>query len=183
MDQSSVPVTFLELLWRLGLAFAVGVIIGFDRELHRKPAGIRTHTLVALGSCLFTVVALLVAVEPTLDVSAPGRVIQGIIAGVGFIGAGAIFRQTERFMGHGLTTAASIWMVAALGTAAGMGLWRTTLVTVAMALAVLLVGDPVDRFLERRRTQAEARERMRRKLEEPEVVVSSQAPPPAPGTS
>lgn len=182
MDQSSVPVTFLDLLWRLGLAFAVGVIIGFDRELHRKPAGIRTHALVALGSCLFTVVALLVAVEPTLDEAAPGRVVQGIIAGVGFIGAGAIFRQTERSMGHGLTTAATIWMVAALGTAAGLGLWRTTLVTVLMAVVVLLLGDPVDRLLERRRAQAQARELMRRKLEEPELIIP-QGPPPDPGTS
>lgn len=150
MDQASVPVEFWDLAGRVALAAVLGGVIGIDRELHRKPAGLRTHALVSLGACLFMVTGLLTATDPTLDLAAPGRVIQGIVAGVGFIGAGAIFRQNDRAMGHGLTTASTIWIVAALGTAAGAGLWRTALGVTGVAVVVLLLGDPVDRLLQRR---------------------------------
>lgn len=150
MDEVSVPVEFLDMLGRLGLAAVVGAVIGIDRELHRKPAGLRTHALVSLGACVFTLIGMLTAVDPALDLAAPGRVIQGIVAGVGFIGAGAIFRQGDRSMGHGLTTASTIWIVAALGTAAGAGLWRMGLAVTALAVVILLLGDPIDRLLQRR---------------------------------
>jgi putative Mg2+ transporter-C (MgtC) family protein len=165
MDHASVPVEFLDLLARLGLAAVVGTVIGIDRELHRKPAGLRTHALVALGACLFMAIGMMTAVDPTLDLAAPGRVIQGIVAGVGFIGAGAIFRQGDRSMGHGLTTASTIWIVAALGTAAGAGLWRTTLSVTAIAVVILLLGDPVDRFLQRRAERVASKERLKQSLE------------------
>jgi putative Mg2+ transporter-C (MgtC) family protein len=165
MDQASVPLEFLDLLGRLALAAVVGMVIGIDRELHRKPAGLRTHALVSLGACLFMVIGMLTAIDPTLDLAAPGRVIQGIVAGVGFIGAGAIFRQGDRTMGHGLTTASTIWIVAALGTAAGAGLWRTALAVTAIAVLILLVGDPVDRLLQRRAHRASAKERLIQSLE------------------
>jgi putative Mg2+ transporter-C (MgtC) family protein len=161
MDQASVPVEFLDLLGRLGLAAVLGAVIGFDRELHRKPAGLRTHALVSLGACVFMVIGMLTAVDPTLDLAAPGRVIQGIVAGVGFIGAGAIFRQGDRSMGHGLTTASTIWMVAALGTAAGAGLWRTALAVTAMAVVILLLGDPVDRYMQRRAEESASKARLK----------------------
>jgi putative Mg2+ transporter-C (MgtC) family protein len=161
MDQASVPVDFLDLLGRLGLAAVLGAVIGFDRELHRKPAGLRTHALVSLGACVFMVIGMLTAVDPTLDLAAPGRVIQGIVAGVGFIGAGAIFRQGDRSMGHGLTTASTIWMVAALGTAAGAGLWRTALAVTAMAVVILLLGDPVDRYMQRRAEESASKARLK----------------------
>jgi putative Mg2+ transporter-C (MgtC) family protein len=159
MDHASVPVEFLDLLGRLGLAAALGAVIGFDRELHRKPAGLRTHALVSLGACVFMAIGMLTAVDPALDLAAPGRVIQGIVAGVGFIGAGAIFRQGDRSMGHGLTTASTIWMVAALGTAAGAGLWRTALAVTAIAVVILLLGDPVDRYMQRRADESAAKAR------------------------
>jgi putative Mg2+ transporter-C (MgtC) family protein len=165
MDHASVPVEFLDLLARLGLAAVVGTVIGVDRELHRKPAGLRTHALVSLGACLFMVIGMMMAIDPTLDLAAPGRVIQGIVAGVGFIGAGAIFRQGDRTMGHGLTTASTIWIVAALGTAAGAGLWRTALAVTVIAVMILLVGDPVDRSLQRRAQHAAAKERLKQSLE------------------
>jgi putative Mg2+ transporter-C (MgtC) family protein len=161
MDQASVPVEFLDLLGRLGLAAVLGAVIGFDRELHRKPAGLRTHALVSLGACVFMAIGMLTAVDPTLDLAAPGRVIQGIVAGVGFIGAGAIFRQGDRSMGHGLTTASTIWMVAALGTAAGAGLWRTALAVTAMAVVILLLGDPVDRYMQRRAEESASKARLK----------------------
>jgi putative Mg2+ transporter-C (MgtC) family protein len=159
MDQASIPTDFLDLLSRLALAGVVGSVVGIDRELHRKPAGLRTHALVALGACVFMLLGLLIASDPMLDLAAPGRVVQGIVAGVGFIGAGAIFRQADRSMGHGLTTAATIWIVAALGSAAGAGLWRTTVAVTICAVLVLLLGDPVDRHLRRRADRAAAKER------------------------
>ncbi|MCC7043484.1 MAG: MgtC/SapB family protein [Acidobacteria bacterium] len=168
MDQASVPVEFLDLLGRLGLAAVVGSVIGFDRELHRKPAGLRTHALVSLGACVFMVIGMLTAVDPTLDLAAPGRVIQGIVAGVGFIGAGAIFRQGDRSMGHGLTTASTIWMVAALGTAAGAGLWRTALAVTVIAVVILLLGDPVDRYMQRRAEESASKARLKQSIERQE---------------
>jgi putative Mg2+ transporter-C (MgtC) family protein len=155
MDHASVPVDFLDLLARLGLAALVGAIVGVDRELNRKPAGMWTHALVSLGACVFMMIGMLTAVDPMQDLDAPGRVIQGIVAGVGFIGAGAIFRRNDRALSYGLTTAATIWIVAALGTAAGAGLWRTALAVTVTAVAILLLGDPVDRFLQRRSAQQE----------------------------
>jgi putative Mg2+ transporter-C (MgtC) family protein len=157
MDHASIPLGFFDIMGRLSLAAIAGAVIGVDRELHRKPAGLRTHALVALGASLFCVLGLLLAADPTLDLSAPGRIVQGIVSGVGFIGAGAIFRRGERAMGHGLTTAATIWMVAAIGTAAGAGLWRTTLGATVVAMVLLLLGDPVDRLLQRKSADGRAK--------------------------
>ena len=148
MDQASVPFGVLDIVGRMLIAIVAGAIVGADRELQRKPAGIRTHALVAMGSSLFTMIGLIVAADPMLDLAAPGRVIQGVIAGVGFIGAGAIFRREGTFSsGHGLTTAASVWIVAAVGTAAGAGLWRTAFAAVVLAILILLLEEPVDRLM------------------------------------
>lgn len=166
MDHASIPVHLIDLIGRIALAATVGAVIGIDRELHHKPAGLRTHALVSLGACVFMVIGLLTAGEATLDLAAPGRVIQGIVAGVGFIGAGAIFRQADRSMGHGLTTASTIWVVAALGTAAGAGLWRTVLSATVFGIVILLLGDPVDRYLNRRKARALAQEELKKRLEE-----------------
>jgi putative Mg2+ transporter-C (MgtC) family protein len=165
MDQVTVPVEFLDMLGRLGLAAVVGSVIGIDRELHRKPAGLRTHALVSLGACVFTMIGMLTTLDPALDLAAPGRIIQGIVAGVGFIGAGAIFRQGDRSMGHGLTTASTIWIVAALGTAAGAGLWRMGLAVTGIAVVILLLGDPIDRYMERRSEESAAKARLKQSLE------------------
>lgn len=150
MDQASIPIGFVDIVVRLLLAAVAGSVIGANRELAGKPAGLRTHALVAVGASLFTVIGLLVAAEPTLDFAAPGRVVQGVIAGVGFIGAGAIFRRDSGRvgdgLGYGLTTAASIWIVAAIGTAAGAGLWRTTLAAGIVAVLILLLEDPLARL-------------------------------------
>jgi putative Mg2+ transporter-C (MgtC) family protein len=165
MDVATIPIELVELVGRLALAAAIGAVIGIDRELHRKPAGMRTHALVALGACLFTIIGMLAAGEPALDLAAPGRIIQGIVAGVGFIGAGAIFRQADRSMGHGLTTASTIWIVAAMGTAAGAGLWRTALAATTIAIVILLLGDPVDRYLRRRSEHTAAKARLKESME------------------
>lgn len=140
--------TFGQVLFRLAAAVAVGALIGLDRELRRKPAGLRTLALVALGSAVF----ILETVVSTHGVSTDGtsRVIQGIVTGVGFLGAGSILRGTTEESVRGLTTAASIWLAAAAGIACGLALWP--LVASACALGLLVLGiTPVERVIHNRR--------------------------------
>jgi len=148
MDAVSFPATWQAMLARLILATAIGAAIGVNRELRQKPAGLRTHALVSLGAALLTLIGLAMSTGPFVrDPSAASRILQGIVAGVGFIGGGAILRQDDTKGVHGLSTAASIWIVAATGIATGCGLWRTSLATAALALAILVVGAPVDRAI------------------------------------
>ena len=121
-----------------------GGAIGLNREWEGKPAGLRTHALVALGGALFTIVGLMFG---TGDTSAASRILQGVTAGVGFIGAGVIMRRPEINDVQGLTTAAAIWLVSAIGVAAGAGLWRTSLVALGLGLFVLIAGETIDRWL------------------------------------
>jgi putative Mg2+ transporter-C (MgtC) family protein len=107
----------VRIILRMLVALLLGAVIGYEREQTRKAAGLRTHVLVSLGSALF-VLAPLQAGMPTADVS---RIVQGVAAGIGFIGAGAILKLTADREIRGLTTAASIWMTAATGIAAGLG--------------------------------------------------------------
>ncbi len=102
---------------RLALALALGALLGLQRERVHSTAGLRTHMLVSLGAAFF-VLAAVEAGATSADVS---RVIQGLVAGIGFLGAGAILKLGDRGEVHGLTTAASIWLTAAVGTGAGLG--------------------------------------------------------------
>lgn len=140
--------TTTDILLRLTVATLAGCILGLDRELRDKPAGLRTHALVALGSALVTVTAF--GLTNGANVDAVSRVIQGIIAGVGFLGAGAILKGASRDGVTGLTTAASIWLVASLGIACGSGHWLAVLITLVLALIVLIAGAPVEGFLRAR---------------------------------
>ena len=120
---------YSEVALRLVFAVIAGGLIGLEREVVHKPAGVRTHMLVSLGSALFVII--------TLD-SVPGevaRIIAGIATGVGFLGAGTIFKAKDDV--HGLTTAASIWAVAAVGLTIGLGYYVTMLISVFLILAVL----------------------------------------------
>lgn len=128
----------LEMVLRLLLATALGAIIGYQRERAGKPAGLRTHVLICLGAALFTI-ASLYGFGAAAD---PARVAAGIIAGIGFLGAGAIIRRDEGLVA-GLTTAATIWAVAGIGLAAGAGLYLVSVVTTAIALIVLLLPHPI----------------------------------------
>lgn len=134
------PDDWVNITFRLCLALLIGAIIGIERQLQRKPAGLRTHMLVALGAALFMLVPLQASGEqPSAD--ALSRVIQGVAAGVGFLGAGEILREsTKEAREHkirGLTSAAAIWVSAALGIAAGCGLWRLGLIGAVMTWLVL----------------------------------------------
>ncbi|WP_349608833.1 MgtC/SapB family protein [Cupriavidus sp. DF5525] len=124
-----------RILVRLCVAVVLGGLIGYEREAAGKAAGLRTHMLVALGSALFVLVPLQAGV-PLADMS---RVLQGLIAGIGFLGAGAILKQSDEAHIKGLTTAASIWMVAAIGVAAGLGRETTAVIATVFTLIILQI--------------------------------------------
>lgn len=128
----------------------LGALIGLNRELRDKPAGMRTHGLVAVGAALVTLVSTHIAQSGgQFDGNPTGRMIQGIVTGVGFLGAGVIIKTQERGTVQGLTTAATIWLVACLGVAAGMGLWTLALTAAGVTLFLLLVGGSIERFARR----------------------------------
>ena len=118
-----------EMIWRLALAVVAGGLVGLEREIVHRPAGIRTHMLVCFGSTLFALVTN--EIIPTEN----GRIIAGVATGIGFLGAGTIFKSKNDV--HGLTTAASIWTVAAIGLGIGYGLLWLTFVSVVMVLIIL----------------------------------------------
>jgi len=120
---------YTEIILRLVLATVAGGLIGLEREVVHKPAGIRTHMLVSLGSALFA----LVTIEQLPNEAA--RIIAGIATGIGFLGAGTIFKAKDEV--HGLTTAASVWAVAAVGLAIGFGYYWIMVVAVILILIIL----------------------------------------------
>ncbi len=137
-------------LFRLGLATVVGGVLGLNRELHHKSAGMRTHALVCLGSALVTFFSIeMVNSGKTQDIGPVTRVIQGVVTGIGFVGAGVIFREDGGKTIKGLTTAASIWVVACLGMACGAGRVIPVLVACGISLFVLVYGGPIERFAHR----------------------------------
>lgn len=120
---------------RLVAALIIGTVIGFQRELSHKPAGLRTHLLVALGTSLLVVAA----VNAGLQSTGVARVIQGLITGIGFLGGGTILKLTREHEIRGLTTAAGIWLTAAASVAAGLGQFADAFIGVVFALIVLTV--------------------------------------------
>jgi putative Mg2+ transporter-C (MgtC) family protein len=147
MDVVSAPPDVWSIASRLFIATLLGAAIGLNREMYLKPAGMRTHALVSLGSALATISAMLLTEGGTGDQSAPSRVIQGLVAGIGFIGGGVILHRKDNNTVQGLSTAASIWIVSSAGIAAGAGLWRAASIGVALALLVLASGGWVDRLV------------------------------------
>jgi putative Mg2+ transporter-C (MgtC) family protein len=141
---------FTEILFRLGAATLIGCALGLNREIRGKPAGMRTHALVALGTALVTLTGIsLAAHDGEFDSNSVSRVIQGVVAGIGFLGGGTILKSESGDQISGLTTAASLWVVACLGIACGVGLWRMALVALTLALLVLVAGEAVERVLHR----------------------------------
>jgi putative Mg2+ transporter-C (MgtC) family protein len=124
-----------RVLLRLTMAALLGGLIGYEREAAGKAAGLRTHMLVSLGSALFVLVPL----QAGISVEDLSRVLQGIASGIGFLGAGAILKLNSEESIKGLTTAAGIWMVAAIGVAAGMGRESTAVIATIFALIILTV--------------------------------------------
>jgi putative Mg2+ transporter-C (MgtC) family protein len=138
------PTTFSQAIVRLALAAALGGAIGLEREYRHKPAGLRTNMLISLGSALFSILS----VELGAGAGSPDRIAAQVVTGIGFLGAGAILRSGENV--HGLTTAATIWVNAAIGMAAGLGSYIIATVGAAITLVVLAVLPAMERFVEKR---------------------------------
>ena len=140
-----------QLILRLLLAAGLGAAIGLEREIRHKPAGLRTNILIALGSALFTIMSVEFS---DLHGGSPDRVAAQIVTGIGFLGAGAIMRHRESV--HGLTTAATIWVNAAVGVAAGSGEYVMASVATAITLVVLAALGPLELYFERRSSSPSA---------------------------
>ena len=138
-----------EIAVRLGAALTLGSAVGLNRDLHGKPAGVRTHALVSLGSAVAVIISLGLPGEvKSMDPNAIGRVLQGILTGIGFLGAGVILRNPA---GHvtGLTTAATVWLCAVLGVTCGLGYWSVLIIAAGLSVLVLALGGPIEYFAER----------------------------------
>jgi putative Mg2+ transporter-C (MgtC) family protein len=133
----------VEIWIKLGLALLSGIVLGMNRWMHHKSAGVRTHSLVALGSALLM---LLIAGFPGFDAQAVSRVLQGLITGIGFLGAGVIIRNEHSQNIHGLTTAASLWACAILGATFGAGFYTVGGCALVAMLFILLLGGPLEQW-------------------------------------
>ncbi|MFI4910726.1 MAG: MgtC/SapB family protein [Sedimentisphaeraceae bacterium JB056] len=136
---------FWHVVASLALAMVFGAIIGIERELSGKAAGLRTNILICMGAALFTVLSMMIAKETG---SEPTRIISQIVSGVGFLGAGAIIRDRGGI--QGLTTAAGIWLVASVGVACGSGHYVIAAIATVFAALSLLVFHPVSKYFRKR---------------------------------
>jgi putative Mg2+ transporter-C (MgtC) family protein len=139
------PLPDAELIRRLLTAALLGALLGFEREVRQKSAGLRTNILISVGSALFTLMSYELADGAGAD---PSRIAAQIVTGIGFLGAGAIMRTGSGV--QGLTTAATVWVNAAVGVAAGGGEYHLAFIATAITLAALLVLAPVEGLIERR---------------------------------
>src|SRR5262245_8762329 len=138
------PISDAEVLNRLLCAALLGALIGLERELRHKSAGLRTNILIAVGSALFT----LASIELSPGNADPTRIAAQIVTGVGFLGAGAIMRTGASV--QGLTTAATVWVNAAVGVAAGGGRYNLAFIALAVTMLVLILLPPIEGFIDRR---------------------------------
>jgi putative Mg2+ transporter-C (MgtC) family protein len=134
-----------DAILRLTAATLFGGAIGLDRELRGKPTGVRTMGIVALGSALIVLASQHLGPDP----AAASRVMQGIITGIGFLGAGVILRNPNNKKVHGLTTAAAIWLTACIGAACGAGAWPLVAASAVLVTLILAFGRPLEQTFER----------------------------------
>jgi putative Mg2+ transporter-C (MgtC) family protein len=137
----------IEILLKIILAAVLGGIIGLERELSHKEAGLRTNILIAIGSTLITILSFKIA--ETTEMADPGRLAAQIVTGIGFLGAGAIIQA--RLAVHGLTTAATIWTVAAIGIAVGSGLYLTSFLITILVVIILTLFKNISELIEKQR--------------------------------
>ena len=136
----------VELMERMALAALLGALLGVEREWRNKSAGLRTNILISLGSAMFTLMSIQLAAASPADQT---RIAAQIVTGIGFIGAGAIMRTGMDV--QGLTTAATIWVNASIGMAVGGGAYRVAIIATALTLVALVLLDPLEGFIARRR--------------------------------
>jgi putative Mg2+ transporter-C (MgtC) family protein len=138
-----------RVLIRLLAATLLGAIVGFERERAGKPAGLRTHTLVCVGTAVF----VLVCTSAGMSSDGLSRVIQGIVTGIGFLGAGTILKVNEEHQIKGLTTAAGVWMTAAIGVGVGLGSVGVAALSTLLAIIILAVVGSVEARAEKRQRE------------------------------
>jgi putative Mg2+ transporter-C (MgtC) family protein len=159
-----------EISLRLGIAALAGSLIGLNRDLHGKPIGLKTLGLVSLATAM-----VVMAADPSGDTTrlsdAASRTVQGILTGIGFLGAGVIVRAEHDFRVRGLTSAACTWLAACVGIACGAGQWRIVVMALAIAFVLLTVGRRLERWLHRRLGGRDAPER-----QSPAAVSPANAP-------
>jgi len=120
----------MEILIKIVVSTVLGLLIGFERAVHEKPAGMRTHSLVCVGSTLFTIISM------SIVGGEPSRIAAGIVTGIGFLGAGIIFRSESKM--KGITTAAELWVLASIGLAVGIGFYFAALITTLIVIFILV---------------------------------------------
>ncbi|RTR05046.1 MgtC/SapB family protein [Halomonas nitroreducens] len=142
-------ISLLDMLTRLAVAAGLAMVLGLERELRGKPAGLRSHMLVALGAAAFLIVGLEILFataegDPSARID-PTRIIEGVIGGIGFLGAGSIIRSGSSV--HGITTGASIWLAGAIGIAAGVNNFALAAMVTGLALVIMTVLGAIERTL------------------------------------
>ena len=142
-------VSLADIGLRLFVATAIGCMIGLNRFAHHRFIGVRTLGLVSLGAGGLVVAALETG-SGTDQLAAASRIIQGIVTGIGFVGAGVIVQSERGRKVHGLTTAATVWVSAVAGILCGLGAWRVTIIVAALVAVVLVAGGPIEKLLVRR---------------------------------
>jgi putative Mg2+ transporter-C (MgtC) family protein len=142
-------VSFADIGLRLFVATAIGCMIGLNRFAHHRFIGVRTLGLVALGAAGLVVAALETG-SGSDQLAAASRIIQGIVTGIGFVGAGVIVQSERGHKVHGLTTAATVWVSAVAGILCGLGAWRIMAIVAALVAVVLVAGGPIEKLLVRR---------------------------------
>ncbi len=135
---------------RLGAATLFGALLGLNRDLHGKPTGVRTLGLVALGAAAVTFVAVDSAAEGSADANALSRVMQGVLTGIGFLGAGVILHQDDTHRVSGLTTSACVWLTACVGMVCGTANWKLFFVMLPLVAVLLFIGGPLEKMLHHR---------------------------------
>jgi putative Mg2+ transporter-C (MgtC) family protein len=138
LDMGTIYGTNVELIVKLVIAVVLGALVGFEREQKKRPAGFRTNMLVCLGSCLFTIVSMN---SFSID---PARIAAGIVTGIGFLGAGSIIGSGKNI--QGITTAATLWVVAGVGLAVGVGEYILARITAVLVFSILLLKDAEKEF-------------------------------------
>ncbi len=137
--------TALDFILRISVALVAGITVGFERQWHHKSAGLRTNTLVAIGSSLY----VLLSIQLTQENGDVTRIIGQIVTGIGFLGVGIIFREGINV--HGLTTAATVWCSSAVGCLAGSGYYLETLIATITIVTINLLLMPLDKWLNNRK--------------------------------
>lgn len=140
---------YAQIVLRLTVATLIGATIGLNRGLHHKPTGLRTLALVGLGAAM-VIMAGPYAAQHGEDFNGTSRIIQGVITGIGFLGAGVILRGHKDQKVSGFTTATTIWLTAAFGIMAGLGAWPALIIALCLTWSVLMIGGPVERWFNKR---------------------------------